>query len=132
MKKTGNKILLDTNIIIEVLKGNSQIADKVNAHSGFSICSIVLGELYVGVNLVANKQKHLKMLNDFLQLCNVIDITTDTAVRYGEIMSALYKRGKPIPTNDIWIAACAKQHGLTLITRDKHFKEVAGLQLKHW
>lgn len=132
MKKTGNKILLDTNIIIEVLNGNKEIADKINKLPGFSICVIVLGELYIGINRIANKQKHFKILNDFLQLCTVIELNAETARHYGEIVAALYKKGKPIPTNDIWIAACAKQHGFTLITHDKHFKEMHEITVKHW
>ena len=129
---TGNKILLDTNIVIEVLNGNKEIADKINDLSGFSISAVVLGELYIGVNRVSNKSKHLKMLRDFLQLCTVIDVTEETAQHYGEITSFLFKKGKPIPTNDIWIAASAKQHGYTLITRDKHFKEIKDITVKHW
>jgi tRNA(fMet)-specific endonuclease VapC len=129
---TGNKILLDTNIVIEVLSGNTEIADKINKFSGFSICSIVLGELYIGLNRGINKSKNLKVFNDFLQGCTLINIDNETAKLYGEIVSKLYKKGKPIPTNDIWIAASAKQHGFTLITRDKHFKEIEDIDIKHW
>ena len=48
------------------------------------------------------------------------------------MVSKLYKKGKPIPTNDIWIAASAKQLGHTLITQDKHFKEIDGVDIQHW
>ena len=105
---TGNKILLDTSIIIEVLNGNKKIADKINDLKGFSVSSIVLGELFVGINRVANKLKHFKMLSDFIELCTVINVDKDTAVCYGELTASLYKKGKPLPTNDIWIAAIAK------------------------
>ncbi|MCD6013433.1 MAG: PilT protein domain protein [Flavipsychrobacter sp.] len=132
MKKTGNKILLDTNIIIELFNGNKAIADKINLLSEFSICAIVLGELYIGINRVANKQKHLKTLNDFLQLCTVLEVDSVTAMHYGEIVATLYKKGKPVPVNDIWIAACAKQHGYMIVTHDKHFKEIHGITIKHW
>lgn len=129
---TGNKILLDTSIVIEVLKGNTAIADKINRFPDFSISATVLGELYIGINRVSNKAKHLKMLNDFLQLCTVLPVTEDTARHYGELTSFLYKKGTPVPTNDIWIAASAKQYGYTLVTRDKHFKEIHGVTTKHW
>lgn len=125
-------MLLDTNIVIEVFDGNKDIADKINKLPEFYITSIVLGELYIGVNRVTNKAKHLKKLNDFLKLCTVLEVDSVTAVHYGEIIASLYKKGKPIPVNDVWIAASAIQHGLTLITRDKHFSEIAGLSIKSW
>jgi tRNA(fMet)-specific endonuclease VapC len=132
MKMIGNKILLDTNIIIEVFDGNKEIADNISKLPTFYISCIVLGELYIGINRVTNKAKHLKMLNVFLQLGIVLNIDSTTAKYYGEIISALYKKGKPLPTNDVWIAATAKQHNLTLISQDKHFKEIDGISFNNW
>ena len=129
---TGNSCFLDTNIVIEVFSGNKAIADKINEAGTFYISSIVLGELYVGINRVANKPKHLKKLQDFLNLCAVIEITAATAAFYGEISAALFKKGKPIPSNDIWIAATARQHNLILITRDQHFYEVEDITIEKW
>lgn len=129
---TGNKFLLDTNIVIEIFDGNKNIADNLNAVTEFYISSVVLGELYIGVNRVTNKAKHLKKLNDFLKLCTVLDTDSITAKYYGETVTMLYKKGKPVPTNDIWIAAVALQYDLTIITRDKHFHEINGLKTKAW
>jgi tRNA(fMet)-specific endonuclease VapC len=94
--------------------------------------SIVLGELYTGINRVINKAKHLKKLTDFLQLCTVVTIDALTSKHYGEIIAALFKKGKPIPTNDVWIASLAKQHSFTLVTTDKHFNEIPDFQFKKW
>ena len=63
---------------------------------------------------------------------HLLNIDSITAKFYGEMISALYKKGKPLPTNDVWIAATAKQHNLTLISRDGHFKEIDGINLKKW
>lgn len=112
--------------------GNKVIADKINDLSNFYISSIVLGELYVGINRVTNKTKHLQKLTSFLELCTVLNVDEGTAKLFGEITAALYKRGKPIPTNDIWIAASIKQRGLTLISRDKHFAEVDDILIESW
>jgi len=98
----------------------------------FYISSIVLGELYIGINRVVNKPKHLKQLETFLKLCTVVDVDATTSQLYGEITAALFKKGKPIPTNDIWIAATAKQHNFTLITRDGHFQEIENLLIEKW
>ncbi|WP_439696322.1 type II toxin-antitoxin system VapC family toxin [Mucilaginibacter sp. AW1-7] len=129
---TGNSYFLDTNIVIEVFSGNKAVADKINEIPPFYISSIVLGELYIGINRVVNKPKHLKQLEAFLKLCTVIDVDATTSRLYGEITAALFKKGKPIPSNDIWIAATAKQHNFTLITRDGHFQEVEDMTIEKW
>ena len=129
---TGNNFLLDTNIVIEIFDGNKEIADRLNNLSEFYISAVVAGELYIGINRVANKTKHLKQLNDFLKLCTVLNTDIVTAQYYGEAVAALYKKGKPLPVNDLWIAATTLQHNLTLVTRDKHFNEIEGLKTKAW
>ena len=129
---TGNNFLVDTNIVIEIFDGNKDIADKLNKLSEFFVSTVVQGELQVGINRVTNKARHLRKLNGFLDLCTVIDIDRITAQYYGEAIATLYKKGKPIPVNDVWIAATAMQYNLTLITRDKHFKEIENLKFKAW
>jgi len=129
---TGNSIFLDTNIIIDVFQGDEVLAEKIYNLPAFYTSSIVLGELYIGINRVANKAGHLKKLLAFLELCTVLDIDKTTAEIYGEITAGLYKKGKPIPTNDIWIAATVRQHGLKLISRDKHFGEINNILLESW
>ncbi len=131
-KKTGNKFLLDTSVIVEIFKGDMGIADKVNSLGEFAVCTIVLGELRTGINRVANKQKHLKMLDGFLELCEVMVVDSDTAGHYGSIMAALHRKGRPIPTNDVWIAACAARYGCTVVTTDKHFQEIDGIKVQKW
>ena len=129
---TGNKYLLDTNIVIEIFDGNREVADKVSALPTLYISSVALGELYIGINRVTNKSKHLKKLTDFLELCTILEVDATTAKFYGECMAHLYKKGKPVPTNDVWIAAVALQHKLTLISGDKHFSEIEHLKVKNW
>ncbi len=129
---TGNNLLLDTNIVIEAFADNKNITKRMNEYSDFSISAIVLGELYIGINRVVNKAKHLQKLESFLKLCDIIDINHNTAILFGEITAALQKIGKPIPANDVWIAATAKQHNLTLVSRDKHFNEISSLKLENW
>lgn len=107
-------------------------AKKISTEEIIFLPSIVLGELYTGVNRVSNKTKHLKILTNFLQLCKVVNIDSTTAKYYGENMAALHKKGKPIPTNDVWIASIAIQNNFTLITNDKHFREVPNLKVINW
>lgn len=128
----GNNFLLDTNIIIKIFEGNKSIADKLNKLPQIYLSSVVLGELFIGINRVDNKEKHLKKLNDFLKICTILKVDKNTARNYGEIIAVLYKKGNPIPTNDVWIAATALQHNLTLITADKHFNFIENISIKAW
>lgn len=129
---SGDKIFLDSNIIIELFSGNKAISEKIKSYPSIYISSIVLGELYIGVNRVFNKEKHLKKLNSFLELCTLLDVDAETARHFGEITAYLYKKGKPIPTNDVWIASSVKQDGLLLITRDQHFREIEEVISESW
>ncbi len=128
----GAKILLDTNIVIEIFAGNPKLSKRLDLFQELFIPSIVLGELYVGINRVRNRTKHLQILNSFISLVNIIPVDEATSKIYGEIVAALFKKGKPIPSNDVWIAALAIQHQVALLTRDKHFNEIEGLLLEHW
>lgn len=132
MRMSGNSALLDTNIIIDIFNGSQEFAGRVSKFDQLYISTIVLGELYVGVNQVTNRVKHLKKVQDFIAFCTVLDVDQQTAEHFGEIMAGLRKKGKPIPTNDIWIAASAKQHSLQLVSRDKHFLEVTDLSVVGW
>ncbi|WP_256010197.1 type II toxin-antitoxin system VapC family toxin [Desertivirga xinjiangensis] len=129
---TGNDFLIDTSIIVDIFGGNTEFADKLSDVNSLYISSIVLGELYVGINRVSNKTKHLKKLQSFLDLCTVLPVDDKTADYFGQIMASLFKKGKPIPTNDVWIAATAKQYALTLISKDAHFALVDDLLLYSW
>ncbi|MBI3219393.1 MAG: type II toxin-antitoxin system VapC family toxin [Bacteroidetes bacterium] len=128
----GGNILLDTNIIIRIFGGDKPLVDKLNSQSVFYIPTIVVGELYVGVNRVTNRNKHLKMLEEFINQGSTLSVDVETSRYYGEIVASLFKKGKPIPTNDIWIASLAKQHQLTLISNDSHFKLIDKLKVKSW
>jgi len=129
---TGNSYLIDTNIVIEIFDGNKKFADKLRKQKEFFFPVIAIGELYTGVNRVANKAKHLKLLIDFLTLTTIINIDITTAKHYGDIIASLYKKGKPIPTNDVWIAALAIQYNFTVAFKDNHFKEIDGLEFEFW
>ena len=132
MIMTGNNFLVDTCIVIEIFKGNKEIADFLNNLSLFFISTIALGELYIGINRVVNKSKHTRKLNEFLKIATVLNVDIESAAIYGEIVAVLYKSGKPIPTNDVWIASIALQNNLTLITQDKHFLEINQLKTKYF
>ncbi|EHQ25086.1 type II toxin-antitoxin system VapC family toxin [Mucilaginibacter paludis] len=129
---TGNN-LLDTNIVIELFKGDVAITAFLESlEDDINIPFAVLGELYLGAYRSANPNKHIKQINAFLKRCNVLIADKETANHYAQIKTALLQKGKPIPENDIWIAAVAQQYDLKLHTKDKHFKEIDLLNLQSW
>jgi tRNA(fMet)-specific endonuclease VapC len=132
IQMTGNSILLDTNIVIQLFKGNPSVTTSFETYSSINIPFAVLGELYLGAYRSSNPKKHIHQVNDFLSDCNILIADDETANNYALIKTELLNKGKPIPENDIWIAAVAKQYNLTLITRDKHFKEIAAIKIENW
>ena len=127
---TGNKLLLDTNIVIELFKGNREIPVVLDEQEKIYIPFAVLGELYLGAYRSSNPQKKQQEIKGFLLMCIVLVADDRTAETYALIKTALLNKGKPIPENDIWIAATSMQHQMPLYTKDGHFKEIEGIFLK--
>ena len=124
------EIILDTNTIIDIFKGKInteliEISDK-----NFFVSIISVGELYFGAENSSNPQKHIEQINLFLQTVTVIYIDVDTSKKYAKVRAQLKKIGRPIPENDIWIAAMTIQNNLLLVSNDKHFDNIVGLNLK--
>ena len=92
----------------------------------------VLGEIYLGAENSSRKAHHLKQIDALLNLSEVLHTTNETAKVYGRIKFQLKKKGKPIPENDIWIAALAIENQLLMITRDHHFKHLPALKTQEW
>lgn len=123
--------LLDTNAISAFLDKDLSI-QKLTFEMDLLIPSIALGEFYFGIYKSSKVEENLKGLNTFLSGKTVLVCDATTGMQYGQIKQRLRAKGRPIPENDIWIAAIAKQHNLILVTRDQHFKEVDGLDIESW
>lgn len=125
------KLLLDTNRLSDALAEVDEVIERLETAEAVHVPVIALGELRAGFLKGARASKNEARLQWFLAQDGVSAIGVDAPVshRYAEIHRALRKRGKPIPTNDLWIASIAIEYGLALYTRDVHFREVAGLAL---
>ena len=123
------KVLIDTNIYSLAMKGESTIVDTLRQIDVIGISTISIGELYSGFANGNRESGNKTELAIFLDSPRVVvhSIDVETAEFYALILNNLKKAGTPIPTNDIWIAAVAFQHGYKLFTMDKHFKAVQGL-----
>ncbi len=125
------RILIDTNIYSYALRGDQCVIQILQKAEVIGLSSISVGELVSGFKAGNREKKNREELDIFLdsprvQLVYIDEITADY---YAEILNNLREIGKPIPTNDMWIAACAFQHGLKLYSMDAHFKSVKGLML---
>lgn len=128
----NGRFLLDTNIVIALFAKDTSVQKGLMEAEQVFVPSIVLGELYYGAHKSLRKEENIARLDEFAAVSAVLETNTATAKEYGEIKNALRNKGHPIPENDIWVAAISKQYGLTLATRDEHFKEVEGIAVESW
>ena len=124
-----SRVLVDTNIYSLAMRGDENVVETMRRIERIFISAVSLGELYTGFRAGRRENQNRQELARFLDSPRVALVTIDaeTAEFYAEILIRLKTQGPPIPTNDIWIAAAAFQHGLKLFTRDRHFRHVAGL-----
>jgi len=127
----GNKVLLDTNIISALFKGDVSVANHIDK-SEIYLSSIVIGELCYGAEYSIKVEQNLANIKKLISAYNVLAIDDETALIYGKIKADLRRKGTPIPENDIWIASSAIQYKLKLSNRDKHFQEITGLKVLVW
>ncbi len=127
----GN-FLLDTNIAIARTNHEASVEQRVNASAAVLLACITIGELYYGAQKSANVTRNVERVQNIAAANTVLRCDDGTAYHYGVIRNALRVKGHPIPENDLWIAALAVQHHLTLATRDAHFDAVDGLAVEHW
>ena len=125
------RVLIDTNIYSLAMRGDSSVLTHLQQIDQIGFSSISIGELISGFKGGNCLEKNRQELNQFLDSprIKIFPIDAETADYYAEVLQQLKKAGTPIPTNDIWIAACAFQHGYKVFTRDQHFEKIAGLML---
>lgn len=124
--------LLDTNIAIALINREHSVHARLSVSLSTFVPAVVIGELYFGAYKSQRVNENLQSLRDFADSTIVLSCDDATARFYGEIKNQLRLKGKPIPENDIWIAAIAIQHDLTLVSRDAHFQEIDGLTVEVW
>jgi len=125
-------MILDTNALSAAADDDPAIIDLLARAEQVALPVIVLGEYRHGIALSRNRASYENWLTGLLQDCMVLDINEPTTHYYAEITLELKRKGKPIPTNDIWIAALCRQHSLPLLSRDRHFDLVPGNKRIHW
>jgi tRNA(fMet)-specific endonuclease VapC len=125
-------MLVDTNALSAAADDDPAVVSILARADQMTTPVIVLGEYRYGIAQSRNRDRYESWLAGLLQDCFVLDINEPTTHHYAEITLELKRRGKPIPTNDLWIAALCRQHGLPLLSRDHHFDAVPGIKRISW
>jgi len=125
------RILLDTNVYAAFKRNDPQAVELVRRSEFIGVTVVVLGELLAGFRCGSREGQNRRELDQFLDSprVSVLQADEETAEFYGAVFSDLKSKGRPIPSNDIWIAASALRHGLALASNDEHFRFVSGLLL---
>ncbi len=126
-----NARLLDTNAYAAFLAGDESIVEALQAVEKILVSVVVIGELLAGFEAGTQTSRNRRELSLFLASPRVSSapLTPATAEFYSAVYGRLRRKGRPIPTNDLWIAAGAFEHGVPLLTRDDHFQHIDGLLL---
>jgi tRNA(fMet)-specific endonuclease VapC len=125
------KLALDTNIYSDYAEGIPAVVDFLAIHGDdIFLPSIVLGELSYGFMKGSRQRFNERKLQEFIRKLQIeiIDVNHNVARKYGIIYLSLIKKGQKIPINDVWIAACCMETGGTLVTRDRHFRQVEQIE----
>jgi predicted nucleic acid-binding protein len=125
------RILMDTNAYAAFKKNDPVAVNVVRTVEYIGVNTVVLGELLSGFKGGNKEARNKKELEEFLDSprVNVISVDEETAEFYARIFWDLKKKGKPVPSNDLWVASSAMRHGLALFTYDEHFDNIDGLIL---
>lgn len=125
------KILLDTNAYVAFKRGEKDAFHIIQKADSIGFSVVVLGELLAGFSAGSKESINRQELKAFLDSPRVVmlNVGETTSEFYAKVFSGLKQKGKPIPTNDLWIAATALEHGYAIFTYDQHFREINGLLL---
>lgn len=123
------RVLLDTNAYSGMMRGDKAVVGWLGKAEEVLLSSVVAGELLFGFRQGSRLKKNLAELDTFLDnpYVSLLPVTMTTADRFSRIAVALRQKGRPIPTNDIWIAAHAMEMGADLLSYDAHFGQIDGL-----
>ena len=123
------RILLDSNAYSLLMRGHEQVVELVRRSENVLLSAVVVGELMYGFRWGARFDRNASDLRSFLDspYVSFVPVGPITADRYSRIAASLRAKGRPIPTNDIWIAAQVMETGAELVSADEHFTQIDGI-----
>ena len=125
------RIIVDTNFYAAFKKNETAAVNLLRRADFIAVNTVILGELLAGFRCGSREEQNRRELDRFLDSprVDVLPIDEETTEFYAQVFYELKQKGRPIPSNDLWLAASALQHGLTLATHDDHFNHISGLLL---
>jgi tRNA(fMet)-specific endonuclease VapC len=112
------------------LNGNKDVVKIIDQYDNVYLPSIVIGELLFGAKNSSKRKDNELYFRQSIDSCEEIGVDKLVADEYSDMRLALKQKGRPIPENDIWIAAICNVNGIPLLTRDKHFSNIKSLKIK--
>ncbi len=125
----AGRILLDTNANVRAFASHSATIKLIESAEDVFIPSIALGELYYGASHSTRPAENIARIETFARDRTILSCDAATARYFGQIKHQLRQKGRPIPENDLWIAAIAVQHAMPLVSNDAHFQDIEALTL---
>ena len=125
-------MILDTNALSAVADNEKAAVRIFSQAASIELPVIVLGEYRFGIALSRRRSEYGEWLKELIAATRVLPVDQETPDHYAQIRAELKKAGRPIPSNDLWIAALARQHRLPLMSQDKHFDAIQGLERIGW
>jgi tRNA(fMet)-specific endonuclease VapC len=125
-------LILDTSALSAAAEREPSALTVVANAYRLALPVIVLGEFRLGIAASRYRATYEAWLEEWVSAVEVLDIDNETTHSYAAIGLELKTKGKPIPVNDLWIAALCRQYALPLLSRDRHFDSVSGLQRIDW
>ena len=127
------RILLDSNAYSHLKRGHDRLVEIVRSSEQILLPLVVIGELLYGFRNGSRPERNTRELHAFLDTphVSIAAMSLTTADRYSRIAAALRAKGRPIPSNDIWIAAHTMETGADLVSYDRHFDHIDGLAWIH-
>ena len=125
-------MILDTNALSAAADREPSALAIVSEAERIAVPVIVLGEYRLGIAQSRHRASYENWLQEWVSSVTILDIDEETSQSYAAIGLELKRKGKPIPTNDLWIAALCRQHALPILSRDQHFDVVPGIRRLTW
>ena len=130
--KASGRLSVDTNAMIAYREGIPTVCTLIEEADLLFLPVVVLGELLYGALNSAKPQRNEQITHKFSAQSVLVPIDDAIAIHYATVRLQLKKIGRPIPENDIWVAATCLELGVPLLTRDGHFDHIHGLEVINW
>jgi tRNA(fMet)-specific endonuclease VapC len=127
-----NGHLIDTSVFVKVLRGNHAAAEFLAGLANTHVSATIIGELLYGALKSAKPEANIISVRKLIDGVHLLMIGDDTAAIYAKIRNELVREGFNLPENDLWIAATAKQNGLTVATYDSHFRQIKAIETAYF